>query len=546
MTATFEKPGPTPLDAALALREDGDLRGAVALLLRAAGDGLNDVEVVLTLAKMLAESDQLEQAERWFNRALALAPDDLAVQLAWGTFLGQAGRLDASRALLAKVGHAARDRLAEALSEGEQQALGHILSFLGSTEVNLARACLEAGDTYAARALVLPWLADPEHWGWAHAVYEDVVAETGGDLLQAARDGLSDGQASPPMGMALVAARLQESPPDFGGLDAVLARADAMFTFDWRHADPAVTAGLAEARRAYGRAVMRGEIVRETCRHLDAPSRRPFLVELAGDPHGLLAPLRGATEAVHPHVAWRTDPDADLSLALQRVREGGFAEAARGLVAASFRSWWQAIAGRLASGEDVASARLPYFYAPGAAAALAAGRGGEAWPPARALSDGCYDSACATVLAALEDAAILAHIAPWLDPAVDRFVASCAEADVATIAEGLRELWRLPQGEYVFAADGADGLRWPVSYPDHGRVGDLLDALADREAADDAAIVVWRATGAALGDDEVAWFAEVAEAELRDALTLDAPDSTRRAVIERRGAAALRVSVRLA
>jgi tetratricopeptide (TPR) repeat protein len=529
----------SPLDEALALREDGDLRGAVALLLRVAADGLDDVEVVLTLAKLLAESDQLEQAERWFGRALSLAPDDLAVQLAWGTFLGQAGRLDASRELLASVGHAARDRLTEALSAGEQQTLGHILSFLGSTEVNLARACLEAGDLGAARELVLPWLADPEHWPWAQAVFTDLLEATGEDPLEAARDGLSSGQASPLMVLALLEDHLRDVTPDFAGVDATLARADALFTFDWRHADPAVTQQLAEVRRAYGRAVMRGEVARDTCRHLDAPSRRALSEDLELDRDGLLAALRASFGAAHPHVAWRADPEADVARALSAVRDGGadLATAARAVVAAAFRAWWQGLARRLRSGEDVASARLPYLFAPGTAEALVS----TSTPPSRALAAAWYEPERAEALAALDDDAITTRLAPWLEPAVRRFEAACASADAGSVADGLRELWRLPQGEYVLAEGSDGGPRWPVSYPDHGRVADLLDALGERDAAPGASVLAWRACGEPFGDEEAAWFTEVALAELRDAL--DAPTNAPVAEVTREGPSALRVTL---
>jgi tetratricopeptide (TPR) repeat protein len=549
MTANAPKSAPSLLDDALALREDGDLRGAVALLLKAAGeDGLGDVEVVLTLAKMLAESDQLEQAERWFNRAMALAPDDLAVQLAWGTFLGQAGRLDDSRDLLASVGHAARDRLAEALSEGEQQTLGHILSFLGSTEVNLARACLEAGDLEAARALVVPWLSDPEHWPWAQAVFEDLLVETEGDPIAAAREGLSDGQASPSMVLALLEERVAASPPDFAGLDPILARADALFTFDWRHADPAVAQGLAGIRRAYGRAVMKGEVERDTCRHLDAPSRRALSEDLEDGRDGLLATLRASFATAHPHVAWRLDPEAAVARALAALRSASkagpdtLADVARVLVRDAFRAWWRGLSQRLRSGEDVASARLPYLYAPGSTEAL---RDASATPPARVLASSWYTAARADSLASLEADAIDARLAPWLEPVVRRFVTASDATDTAALADGLRELWRLPQGEYVFAADGADGgPRWPVSYPDHGRVGDLLDALGEREAPDGASLLVWRACGEPFGADEVAWFTEVAEAELRDAM--DAGPAAVGVDVSRVGETALRIIITLA
>ena len=63
------------LDRALNRREEGDLDGAIAILKAAIADDLNDLGLVTTLAKMLAESDQLDKAN------LSLGDEDSGINL---------------------------------------------------------------------------------------------------------------------------------------------------------------------------------------------------------------------------------------------------------------------------------------------------------------------------------------------------------------------------------------------------------------------------------------------------------------------------------
>jgi hypothetical protein len=519
---------PTRVERALDLRESGDLRGAVAVLYEAAAEGgLDELEVVLTLAKMLAESNELEQAERWFGRACALAPEDLAVQLAHGTFLGQTGRLEASRARLADVGKAAREQLEAAMSDGQQELLGQILSFLGATEVNLARACLEAGDHAAAAELVRPWLADPEHWPWAHGVFEDLAEAEGLDPLAEARRGLLEGYVAPPMVVALVAASLAEDVPDIVGIDGILGRADAIFAFDWRHADPAFSETLGEARRAYGRAVMRGALPPGSCRHLDGPTRRLSAPDLSAE--------AGTTR--HVHAGWRCELDglvAELLGDLDGAPEASserLADWAVCVALGAFRGWWEGLARRLASGQDVAAARAPYFLA-------------QPRESLELLASPAYSPDRIRFLTSLSDADAAALLGPWLEPAVQRFVSSCREEGRATIADGLRELARLPQGEYVLATLGPDGPRFLASYPDHGRVDHLLEALPDWDVEPGGSLLVWRASGAAISDEELAWFEAVARDEILDAVVEDPIGLAPSVAVTRHDPHAIRVTLR--
>jgi len=70
------------------------------------------------------------------------------------------------------------------------------------------------------------------------------------------------------MACYLLEQAVESEPCDFATLDRLIGRADEIFAFDWRHAAPEIEAVLVQARRAFGRAVMRGALVAASHPHL--------------------------------------------------------------------------------------------------------------------------------------------------------------------------------------------------------------------------------------------------------------------------------------
>ena len=266
---TFTANTDTPIGQAVAQREAGDIHGAIATLIAAAADSLADAPLAVTLAQMLAETDQVQRAERWFHHALKLAPDDLHVRMGYGTFLGQTGRVAEAREVLGPVREEVRDLLASA-GPKQKRKLEGIQGFIACTEINLARAAFESGDSAAARALVSPWLADAEYWSGAHNVLAEVLERDGLDPTLLAEEGLASGQVSPYMVCHLLEVAVDTEPCDLPALDRLIARADACFAFDWKCAEPELDAVFARARQLFAHAVMRGVVEPATCPHLAA------------------------------------------------------------------------------------------------------------------------------------------------------------------------------------------------------------------------------------------------------------------------------------
>jgi tetratricopeptide (TPR) repeat protein len=255
----FERTPDSPLDQALTLRESGDIEGAIALLYSAVSEALTDRGLVITLAKMLAETDQLDKAEHWFRHAHKIAPGDLDVAGAYGTFLAQTGRLAEARLALESARHRART-----LTESEPEARG----LLCAIELNLGRVCLELRDFEAARELVRPWLADEQGWDHAHDVFVDLAMELDLDPVALDEERLASGHISPLMVCHRLEDLLEATPPDLLDLERVVARADALFDFDWRHAAPELEEVLARGRQAAVHALMRGTLTPELIPHL--------------------------------------------------------------------------------------------------------------------------------------------------------------------------------------------------------------------------------------------------------------------------------------
>lgn len=258
-----------PIRRALRQRRAGNLEGAIATLVEAAGKALDSPDLACTLAKMLSETGKTEAAERWFLHAMKLAPDEWVVRMGYGTFLGESGRIAEARALLAGVHDEVGALLAAARPEEKDQLAG-LQDFAVCTQINLARAAFETGDSAVARELAAPWLSHPEHGSGAHGVLADIVERDGLDPKQLAEEGLAAGQVSPLMVCHLLELAVAAEPCDFVALDGVLARADACFAFDWKQAEPELVAVLAQARQRFLRGVMLQVVEAATCPHLAA------------------------------------------------------------------------------------------------------------------------------------------------------------------------------------------------------------------------------------------------------------------------------------
>ncbi|HRE88553.1 MAG TPA: hypothetical protein PK095_05370 [Myxococcota bacterium] len=264
------EPESTPLELALRQRDAGNIEDAIATLMAAASGSLGDAELALTLGKMLAETDQVERAEPWFKHALKLAPNDLFVRMGHGTFLAQVGRHTEARQVLTEVLDELIETMTVAEASEDVETLAALEDLVAATSVNLARSEMLEGDVAMARSLVQPWLANARHWTFAHNVLADLIEREDLDALALAKEGLASGEVSPYMVCFVIERLLDEELTDLVELDRVIGRADAIFSFDWRHSAPELEAALAEARKRYGHAVMRGQLSPGSLPHIAA------------------------------------------------------------------------------------------------------------------------------------------------------------------------------------------------------------------------------------------------------------------------------------
>jgi len=262
------------MDAALDRREAGDLEGAIELLMGAASDDLADHELAIMLAKLLDEAGHGTRAEPWFRHALKLAPDDLDVITNYGTFLASRGKIADALPYLVRGRELGRTMMAS-FSDGELDAIPDLRAFVAGAELNLARACLELGDTSRPRSLIEPWLTDPERWPIAHELFADLLDALDADADLVSREALAAGHASPMMVVHLVETLLAEDPADFASIEQILTEANATLAFDWMGAAPEVEEAMALLRQRFAHAVMRGLIEADTYPHLVALSTRP-------------------------------------------------------------------------------------------------------------------------------------------------------------------------------------------------------------------------------------------------------------------------------
>ena len=252
----------TPSDAALqhalALRDEGDLTGAIETLRAAASLDLGDAQLALNLAKMLCEAGQFERAEPWFRHALKLAPDDLDLRLAYGTFLGQTGHAAAARDYLSAVMKDLEQALDQASMLGDRDAILEVNRFLGAASVNIGRAALECGDAAMAISFARGWLDDPECGEAAKALIADALDSDDLDPQRLAELSLEGGRVTPAVVALLIDTALGREPPDLAAVERAVVAADEALDADWQHRDEALVRVLGMARAQLGRAVMRG------------------------------------------------------------------------------------------------------------------------------------------------------------------------------------------------------------------------------------------------------------------------------------------------
>jgi len=246
------------LRTALLLRQQGDVEAAIATVRRALSDDLNDLPLVITLAKLLSEDGQLDKAERWFKRALDLDPDDIEVRVGHATYIGQTGDLEECRTAFSQICKDLADELKVPGTLDDEERLDAIGSALAVAGVNLANCALEAGNYEGAVRFASSWLTTEEHWEAAHDIVAGAVEEGELDAEAIATSGLASGEISPLMMLYLFEQALEG--PDLARALALLERGNGLYSFDWQNAAPELVEVLAAADVAFRRAMMRQEL----------------------------------------------------------------------------------------------------------------------------------------------------------------------------------------------------------------------------------------------------------------------------------------------
>jgi hypothetical protein len=256
------------IDRALTLRLEGRIDLAIETLREAVSHALADPELVILLAKMVAESGDLERAEGWFAHALKLAPTSHDVRLGYAVWRLESGDIPAGKELL--------EALHVDVLKRERSGLNP-KGFRAAVELNLATACVETDDLSRAVALARPWLTDEDGWGQAHNVMVDATERLGLEPRLVTEVGFMTGLFSPYMCVERLE-RLLDGPPhevDFSKIEETIILSDANFAFDWRRCDEVVVAVLANARQAAARAMMRGWLEAGACPSLSSDVWRP-------------------------------------------------------------------------------------------------------------------------------------------------------------------------------------------------------------------------------------------------------------------------------
>jgi len=250
------------LRVALALRAQGDFDGAIDLVRRTVAQDLNDLTLIVTLAKLLTEAGQLARAERWFRRALELDPEDLDVRVGHATFLGQSGRVEDARAGFSRI---CQDLAAELKVPGtldDDERVAQIASALAVSGVNLANCALLVGDWQGAVRFASSWLTHPDHWEAAHDIVATAVDKGDLDARALAERGLDSGEISPLMLLFLIDDALERGA--LGAALDLLERGDELFAFDWQRAAPELERALGNGDVLFRRGLMRGDIDEDT------------------------------------------------------------------------------------------------------------------------------------------------------------------------------------------------------------------------------------------------------------------------------------------
>lgn len=259
---------------AIALRREGRLGSAIALLAPHVTLSPGGATVALTLGKLYAESGEMTRAGRWLTRAVEIAPDSLDARLALATWRGQTGDLLAAGTEL----HAILDAIEEEctafsarVARGERVTVEECdrIPLLGEINeraaLNLAAVLLELGETDAARAWAVHYLTSPTGWEQANDLLAMIVEQAGLDPLAVAREELAEGLTSPVMLDFLLSAMMGEQPVDLAAIDGVVASAAAAFAgddadFEWWTADDDLAATLDRLHDLAREAMLRGRV----------------------------------------------------------------------------------------------------------------------------------------------------------------------------------------------------------------------------------------------------------------------------------------------
>lgn len=206
---------PDPIDRAIALRNDGDLVGAIDLLYATLADDLSQLSVLSVLASMLAENEQFDRAERLFQRALAAGAPSAMLLHNYATFLSHSGRPKAGIEAFGDAMAAQVTRVRVDLRVDDIDSARRELDALGGIECMFARSLLVAGCEEAAIAMARRWLTSESTWEQATDIVLSAWEALGRDESAEMAALHARSQASPSMVAELGDAAASASGDDF-------------------------------------------------------------------------------------------------------------------------------------------------------------------------------------------------------------------------------------------------------------------------------------------------------------------------------------------
>lgn len=218
-------PSADPIGEALAMREAGDLPGAIRFLYGELAHDLSGVRVVTTLATMLAENGEFDRAERVFQRAFAAGIKNQALELNYATFLAHSGRSETAAFGLRELGEKIAARLPELSSD--DPALATLVDQWAVADCNLARLRMLEGNQDAARDLAEKWLTSRKHWRAAHNVVAQCISDEAAPKVY--RQLMHARRASPAM-LCL----LEDWEDSDDGTMVIWMAGDRAFKWDWK------------------------------------------------------------------------------------------------------------------------------------------------------------------------------------------------------------------------------------------------------------------------------------------------------------------------